>query len=186
MARDKTADNFSQFLQAFSSNEAEAVSAYTNLYNALVRFFHLKGESLPEEAADITVDRVCLKISQNERIEDVTKYCFGVARLVFLERLRQFEKEKIAATTFYSQKNTNQPVSETDPLEIFRDCINSLNNQEKSLLKEYFADKQFSELKLHRENLSKSLGISLNKLRLNIFRLRERLENCVNKKLREK
>lgn len=182
MALNKTAETFSLLLQAFSKNEAEAVSSYTELYDALVRFFRLKGDFAPEEAADLTIDRLSEKISQGEEIRDLRKYGFGVARLVFLERIRRKDKEKNAAAAFY-QKNGHQfEVEKADPLEDFRDCLESLKDEEKKILKSYFADMSFSELCEHREEMSREMGISLNRLRMMIYRLREKLEKCVKKK----
>lgn len=146
----------------------------------------MKGEALPEEAADITIDRLAQKISQNEPIENLKKYSFGIARLVFLERLRRYDKEKNAAETFYSQNGFHQHPDENAAHELFRECFEQLAEDEKNLLKEYFADLPFAELSRHREELSRALGISLNRLRLNVFRLRGRLESCLAKKSREK
>lgn len=185
MAEEKNSESFSRLLQTFSKNEADAVLSYTDLYNALVRFFRLKGDSFPNQAADITIDRISSRILQDGNIEDLRKFSFGVARLVFLERLRRNEKEKIAITEFYSQ-NSSYSIEKSDSLEVFRECFDSLNVEEKHLLKQYFADMQFNELSLHREKMSKDLDISLNRLRQNIFRLRERLERCVKKKIEEK
>ncbi|HQU82945.1 MAG TPA: hypothetical protein PKY59_07475 [Pyrinomonadaceae bacterium] len=186
MAEEKTSEIFSRLLQSFSENEADAVHLYKDLYASLVRFFRLKGDSFPYQAADITIDRISSRISNNGNIEDLRKFSFGVARLVFFERLRLNEKEKLAVTTFYSQNDFHRNLEENDPLEVFRDSFNSLNDEEKHLLKNYFADMPYSELILHREQMSKDLGISLNRLRQNIFRLREKLEARVKKKIEEK
>ncbi|MCD9184866.1 MAG: sigma-70 family RNA polymerase sigma factor [Pyrinomonadaceae bacterium] len=182
MARDKTAEPFTFLLQAFSKNEAEAVSSYTELYDALVRFFRLRGDFAPEEAADLTIDRLSEKIKQSEEIRDLKKYGFGVARLVFLERLRRKDKEKDAANAFY-QKNGHQfEFDKSDPLENFRTCFESLSDADKALLKSYFADKPFSELSRHREEMCREMGVSPNRLRMTVYRLREKLEQCVKKK----
>lgn len=182
MARDKTAVPFSFLLQAFSKNEAEAVSSYTELYDALVRFFRLRGDFAPEEAADLTIDRLSEKVSQGEEIRDLRKYGFGVARLVFLERIRRTDKEKNAAAAFYQKNGHHFEFEKADPLENFRACLESLSDEDKALLKAYFADKPFSELSRHREEMCRELGISLNRLRMMIYRLREKLERCVKEK----
>lgn len=185
MARDKTAETFSLLLQAFSANEAEAVAFYTDLYKSLVRFFRLKGDVFPEEAADKTIDRITLKLTQGENINDMKKYAFTIARLVFFERLRQAEKEKNAAAAFYQQNGNQTEAGKIDPVENFRECLAALSDEEKALLKSYFADMPFHELSLHREKMSREMGVSVNGLRMTIYRLRGRLENCVKKKNEE-
>ena len=182
MTKNITSESFNQLLKAISSDKLEAGVAYTKLRDSLVRFFQLKGDFAPDEAADETLDRVAIKFSQNTEIDDLTKYSFGVARFIFLERLKLANKEKIAAEGFYKDKISLKTEEESDGFSPLRECFERLDNEEKNILQTYFADIPHSKLIEQREQFSVKNDISVNNLRLKIFRLRQRLENCVKAK----
>jgi hypothetical protein len=181
---DITSEALNQLLIALSDNQAEAVVAYTKLRDSLIRFFQIKGDSEPENSADVTLDRVALKVIQNIEIPDITKYSFGVARFVFLERIKLDQKERIAAKGFYANKFSVKPESDTDDFLHLRECFNHLAEDEKQLLQEYFADMPHADLFEQRKKMQIKYNISVNTLRVKVFRLRERLENCVKNKLK--
>lgn len=172
-------------LEIRCSNQDEAGVAYNELRNSLVRFFQIKGDSDPDEAADLTLDRAALKIPKDTPIENLTGYCFGVARFIFLERVRRTKKLNDAAAEFYSKRNSSEIVQETDDeFTVLRKCFEKLTNAEKLFLRDYFADLPFSELDKSRRQTCLENDITPNNLRLRVFRLRQRLENCVKNKLR--
>jgi hypothetical protein len=181
-SRDLTSESLKKLLRSFSDDNAAAGAAYTKLRDSLVRFFALKGDINPGEAADETLDRVALKFSQNTEIADSTKYSFGVARLIFLERLKEAKKEEIAAKVFYTDRISLKPDKEIDEFSTLRECFNQLNVEEKTVLELYFADLPPAALCEQRKNLTIRHNITLNNLRLKVFRLRERLEKCVKNK----
>jgi hypothetical protein len=177
-------EKINELLKALSPEGEEAAIAYTKLQNSLVRFFQIKGDLDSLEAADLTLDRVALKISQETPIDDLTKYSFGVARLIFFERLRQSEKERKAADGFYADKISENIDENSDSFTHHRECFESLESEEKQLLKDYFADLPHSKQNENRSQVSVKYKISLSNLRLKVFRLRKRLEECVRNRLR--
>jgi DNA-directed RNA polymerase specialized sigma24 family protein len=182
---DFTSESLSRLLEAFSNDQAAAGVAYAKLRDSLVRFFRLKGDNNPDDAADETLDRVGKKLLQNPEIDDLTKYSFAVARFIFLERLKRSQKEKVAAEGFYADRTAIKTEAETDDFLPFRECFNSLTDKEKTVLQAYFADVSPSNLFAERRKLTEEYNISLNNLRLKVFRLRQRLENCVKEKLQK-
>ncbi len=109
-----TAESYSLLLQTFSSDEEAAAIALTKLRDSLVRFFQIKGDFSPEEAADETLDRIATKLGEDVLIENVTKYSFGVARLVFLENLRKMQKAKKALEDYRAENERQKVGEETD------------------------------------------------------------------------
>ena len=174
-----TEESFKILLENLKLNSNESGAAYTDLRNSLVRYFQIKGDFDADEAADATLDRVAMKLAQNIKIENLTKYSFGVARLIFLERLRIAGKNKIAQTEFYSDQN----IGKTPDLAFFRECFNNLVGEDKEMLTEYFADLSFSELMTYREKIAVKYKTSISNLRLKVFRLKKRLEDCLKNKL---
>lgn len=183
----QTDNSLQILLAACALDPDEAVTIYTVLRNSLVRFFELKGDSDPEEAADVTLDRAAQKLAQNVAVENLTNYCFGIARLVFLERVRAAQKGKIAAEEFQQNQIASAADDETtDDFEVFRECFETLPDAQRNLLQKYFAAEPFAEIAAHRAKLCREYNVSLNNLRLKVFRLRQTLENCVKNKLRQK
>jgi DNA-directed RNA polymerase specialized sigma24 family protein len=177
-----TSEALNQLLAALSDDKVAAGFAYTKLRESLIRFFQIKGDSDPDDSADETLDRVALKISQNTEIPDLTKFSFGVARFVFLERIKLDQKQRIAAKGFYADKISIKPEVETDDFSPLRECFNHLADDEKQILQEYFADIPHLELFEQRKKMQIKYDIGLSSLRVKIFRLRERLENCLKEK----
>jgi len=183
VAKNLTAESYSLLLKAFSSNEVKAAAALSKLRDALVRFFQIKGDADAEESADETLDRVATKLTEAVLIEDLTKYSFGVARLVFLENLRKTQKAKKAFGQYQAETLLRQKAGEEiDDFAFLRECFAELKDDEKQILQAYFADLPPVELDEKRRKLTASLGVSQNNLRLKIFRLRRRLEDCVRGK----
>lgn len=178
-----TNESFRILLEALKSHSSDAGSAYTNLRNSLVRYFQIKDDVDTDEAADEVLDRVALKLSQNTEIKNLTQYSFGVASLIFLERLRAAAKNKKAQTEFYAAREKQSNDDLQDDFVYFRECFQKLSLAEKNFMKDYFPDLPFTELTPHREKLCAEKKLSINNLRIKIYRLKQRLEDCVRKKL---
>ena len=122
MAKNLTAESYSLLLRAFSSDEGEAAAALSKLRDTLDRFFQIKGDETPEEAADETLDRVAARLSEAVLIEDLTKYSFGVARLVFLENLRKTQKVKKTLEDYRTENERQKADEETGSRGSRRHC----------------------------------------------------------------
>ncbi len=181
MPRDLTSDSFAKLLSALSADDAEAAEAYTKLHESLVNFFKLKGISEPDRAADETLDRVPERINADTKREDIRFIAFGVARFIFLEKLRQEKRKTRADENFYQKKGTVDNFDEKDDYTPLRECFNSLYQHEKELLVGYFPDLAGDELSAHRQKMADREGVDLNALRNRVARLRRRLEECVKK-----
>ena len=179
MPKDLTSESFTKLLKAFSGDEAAAALAYTKLRDSLVRYFQIKGISEADEAADATIDRVADKIAQNTEIGDLTKFAFGVAKNVFLERLRSAQVHSRAVDKFYSKTNTFETPEVNPHLELLEGCFKTLYTDEQKLLLNYFADLPADELSKNRQNLAEREGITINALRIRVNRLRKILEDCL-------
>ncbi len=178
-----TAESLKQLLNAFSSDPAAAGDAFQKLRESLNRYFTVKGDSAPETATDETLDRVARKISEGTAIEDMTKYGFAAARFVYLERLRLEQKQTTAAKTFYEAHEARAKGEERDDFALMRECFGEMSEADRQILRNYFADLPSAELVVRRQDLIDEQQITLNQMRLKIFRLRKRLQNCVRGKL---
>ena len=144
-----------------------------------MRFFELKGDPDSVQAADETLDRVTTKLAERVEIENITKYSFGVARLVFLEDLRKTQRSERMLAGYGRELERGNTIDDTDHFARMRECFAKLSEVNKDLLKAYFSDLPRSELDATRRKLADSMNASLNNLRLKIFRLRRQLEECI-------
>jgi DNA-directed RNA polymerase specialized sigma24 family protein len=179
VAKNLTSESLNLLLARFSEDERQAAVVYKTLRDSLVRFFELKGDSEPEAAADETLDRTALKVAADTPIDNITKYSFGVARLIFLERLRLSQKEKKAAEDFYTGKEVSLIDAENDDFRFFRECFDGLPTAERMFLQSYFTDAPYQQIIETRRRLTVEAGVSINQIRVKVSRLRKRLENCV-------
>ena len=173
------------FLLWLGEDEASGARKYEEIRRKLILLFRYRGCHIPEELADETIDRTARAILdpqfhyQGERIA----YFRGVARNVYFEWLR---KERRIPTEPISEANPDlaAPVdrSENDDLlhACLERCLNALPQEKKMLLIRYYRSEKKAKID-GRQLLAEELGIGLNALRIQVFRLRNAMRRCVVK-----
>ena len=89
--KEVTREKFASFLEWLSPDHDRAGEEYERLRFRLCTFFSQRRCSFADELADETINRVILKVSE-EKIENKIPYCYGVAKNVFRESLRDAGK----------------------------------------------------------------------------------------------
>jgi len=92
-----TEEAFAKFLARLDSAPARAGEKYETLGEALMKFLDWRGDLFSEELVDETFNRVTRKLEEGETIRDLPTYCYGVARMIFLQSLERpsnMENEK--------------------------------------------------------------------------------------------
>jgi DNA-directed RNA polymerase specialized sigma24 family protein len=166
-------------------DEAAGAHKYEEIRQRLILLFRYRGCHIPEELADETIDRtarVVVKPNFSYTGEPIA-YFRGVARNVYLEWLR---KQRRLPTEPLSDTNFEVPDSgiESGMGEGMHGCLdrclNALPNAKKSLLIRYYGSEKRGKID-GRQLLAAELGIGLNALRIQVFRLRNILRRCVEK-----
>ncbi|MBO0723552.1 MAG: hypothetical protein J2P41_22195 [Blastocatellia bacterium] len=164
---------FLQLLGRLNADPSLAGESYEKLRAGLSFFFERRGCLVPDELADETVNRVARKIEEkSDEIVDVFKFSYGVARFVLLEHWNDPKRtwEQLSVRLPSSEK-----YNETDDqrLGCMKKCMQALTPEERRLIvKNCTMDKR------GKEDLAVSLGLTLNALRLRVFRIRTRLHEC--------
>jgi DNA-directed RNA polymerase specialized sigma24 family protein len=166
-------------------DETSGARKYEEIRRKLILLFRYRGCHIPEELADETIDRTArAMVNPDFHYQgDPTPYFRGVARNVYLEWLR---KERRLPTDPISESNLELPApvdhSGMDDLlqECLERCLNALPPEKKMLLIRYYQSDKRAKID-GRQVLAEGLGIGLNALRIQVFRLRNATRRCVEK-----
>jgi DNA-directed RNA polymerase specialized sigma24 family protein len=174
---------FAKFLARLDPDPARAGEKYEELREALVKFLDWRGAPFPEEFVDETFNRVTRKLEEGETIRNVPNYCHSVARLVFLQW-----QERLGNKRVDFEELSTIAVPEPELTDLRRECLNhclrSLPAENRELIVEYYR-KDGRRKNDHRAAMAERLGITLNALWSRAQRIRENLERCVMRRLKD-
>ncbi len=172
---------FTRLLERLDPDPARAGVAYEHLRVALERFFDWRGAWPPEECADITLDRLVVKLSGSTHIDDVRGYARGIARFVLLEWQRRpvplsidnrLDRAYLPAFPIHEEQEPQGLLS------CFDRCLSALSAESRDLVLEYYVAERRQKID-NRRRLARLLGLSESALRNRVQRIRDRLERCV-------
>jgi DNA-directed RNA polymerase specialized sigma24 family protein len=170
-----------RLLERLDSDTARAAVAYEHLRRALEKFFDWHGAWPPDECADVTLDRLVLKLAGPTHIDDVRGYARGIARLVLLE----WQRRPVALSIDHRPDRTHavvfaraQDQEEHGLLSCFDRCLATLSSDSRALVLEYYVAERREKID-NRRRLAHALGLSESALRNRVQRIRDRLERCV-------
>lgn len=175
-----TAEAFAKFLACLDADAEKAGGKYEAIRQTLVKFFDWRGVHFPEDCADETLNRVTRKLDEGDVIQDVATYCHGVARLVFLEKLKSPDHRRTDFEELPPLAAAEPETTEPDARqECFNRCLHDLPAESQQILLQYYQDEKRTKIN-NRLTLAARLGIPLNALRNRVQRLRDKLEQCIN------
>jgi len=186
-----TESAFSRLLAHFDADPERAAENYERTRAQLIRLFRYRGCNSNQDLADEVLNRVARKLDKGEIVHraELTNYFYGVARNV----LREYLRNPATLTSPLDGLSHSSHLSE-DPQELmerdeaqqrselrFRcldECLLALAPEARLLIVSYYEGKEGAKIE-NRRRLARELGVSLNSLRINVHRTRERLERCV-------
>jgi DNA-directed RNA polymerase specialized sigma24 family protein len=174
-SRTLTAEAFGKFLRWLSENDAKAVLEYQSIRIKLVRYFIHKGCSDPDDLFDKTVDVVVGKIDSLREHSSPLAYCFGVAKNIWRQDLRQRKpaslEEDISVATY------PDPQIHEQELKCLEHCLNKLSLGDRDVVVRYHQEQGHDKIQA-RKHLADGLG-GVNALRIRMCRIRRDLRVCV-------
>lgn len=180
---DLTQEEFDQLLAWLHPDRDEAAEKYETIRRRVYKTIAARGCGAAAEIFDETVYRVARKLPDLllEYEGEPALYFYGVAKLVFLEYLRDQRK----ADGFRPLPlPSNHQQSEYECLE---ECLNQLGPADKELLLHFYREETATQAKIDgRKALAREHGLTDNALRLRLFRLREKLSVCLKQCLASK
>jgi RNA polymerase sigma factor (sigma-70 family) len=175
-----TQDAFEKLLNSFSPDRDEAAVQYEQMRRKLVRFFEWRGIGPADELADETINRVARRIDEGQTIDNLKSYFYGVARMVYMEALRDREHAPVAIEeALHDLRDEITEENEPDPRVVcFDRCMDSLPPQNRYLIEKYYEEEKRAKIEL-RQDLADRLEIPMNALRIRAHRIRVNLEKCI-------
>jgi len=179
-----TEEAFAKFLACLDPDSARAGEKYEALREALVKFLDWRGALFPEELVDETFNRVTRKLEEGETIRDAPTYCHGVARMVFLQSLERPGNKRVELEEL-SMIAIPEPDVTDARREYLNHCLRQLPAENRELIVEYYRKDGRRKID-HRVSMAERLGIPLNALRSRAQRIREKLERCIMRRLKDR
>ena len=153
---------------------------YLEMRRRLVAYFGRKGCLSADELADDVLNRVARRLLEEGAITDTppARYCYIVAKFVFLESLRNPEHRRVDCEPPELPRALVPEVPHR-LLECLDRCLDQLPAADRELILEYYRGEQRFKIDRRRE-LSVRLGLTPNALSIRACRIRGRLEHCVS------
>lgn len=159
---------------------------FLEMRRRLVAYFVRKQCSNPDELADESLNRVARRLEEEGAIagESPARYCYIVARFVFMEHLREADREGHLMAEMAHQQNANQVEAVDDRvlkekmLNCLEQCTRKLEPTSRQIISRYYVGQERVKIE-NRRALARSLGITMNALSIRACRIRDKLEDCV-------
>ena len=182
-----TESSFATFLTWLDDGVDSEGRAYLEIRRRLVAYFDRKNCLEPDELADETLNRAARRLEEEGSIdsEAPAKYCYIVARYVFLEYLRSGRSKGVGLEEgmphLADDSDNGEELDEKEKrFACLERCCNNLDAASQDLITRYYHGKERVKIE-NRRSLAGSLGISMNALSIRACRIRDKLEDCVRK-----
>jgi DNA-directed RNA polymerase specialized sigma24 family protein len=174
------AGSFDGLLAALNPDRAAASAEYERLRQRLIRFFSIRQARSPEDLADTAFNRIARRLAEGEEIRDTRQYLSGIARMLLLEDHHKRRQEEHALRMVANAPNDSHP--DQGLPEALDACLATLPPGSRELLERYYSAEGRRRIAV-RQQVAKEMGMELNALRNRALRLRDRLEECIQKRM---
>ena len=151
-------------------------------------YFSRKRCLSPDDLADETLTRVARRLEEQGAITDTppARYCYIVARFVFLEHVRSADRRRTSldetravadAAALARLAGEDRPAEEARFDDLER-CLQQLSASDRALILDYYAGADRDRI-ASRRALAARLQLTLNAVTIRACRIRDRLEACV-------
>jgi DNA-directed RNA polymerase specialized sigma24 family protein len=170
-----TAEAFGKFLRWLSNDDEQAVREYQLIRKKVVRYFIQKSCPDPDQMFDETVDIIVGKIDACADIASPLAYCFGVARNVWRQNLRE-NKSVVLEWDVPSPPQHDADEHERE-LQCLERCVGHLASNDRDVVTRYHQGQGLEKIKT-RKLLADGVG-GMNALRIRMCRIRKDLRRCI-------
>lgn len=186
-----TSGTFRRLLDWLDEGADSGGQKYLEMRRRLVTYFDRKNCPTPDELADETLNRVARRLDEEGVIEGEipARYCYIMARFVFLEYLRGARRgdapledagrrpggDNLAGFEADDDRETKEKM-----LNCLERCTNELEPLSRETITRYYVGEERAKIE-NRRALAEKLGITPNALSIRACRIRDKLEECVRR-----
>jgi RNA polymerase sigma factor (sigma-70 family) len=180
-------DDFALLLAWLSPDSELAGEKYEQMRQNLLDYFRRRGALDPPSLTDEVFTRVTKKVRfvAPGFVGNPAHYFLGVARKVLAEWRRQPELTELPEHLSILSDDMAGERKEL-LLQSLEQCWTILSPQKQEILLHYFLETPPFKLADSREQLARTMGLSLNSLRVTAHRLKKRLRRCIEKAMKKK
>lgn len=159
---------------------------YIEIRGRLVEYFRRRNCPAADDLADDTMNRVARRLEESGGIDNIVpaRYCYIVAKFVFLESLRRRAREAQHAPDGRRDRmiglvDGSEAHSEQEQtFACLERCLEAHTLSDRTLILDYYRTDSTSARQA-RKHLAERLGLTANSLAIRASRIRSRLEACV-------
>ena len=187
-----TEEAFAHLLSQLDSDRERAAEKYEQIRIKLIKFLKWRGCLQFEEYADMTIDRVALKLTEGAELHQTnpSAFFYGVALNLLKEHWRKTANREEAlrdqTETWNSSDDPEEIRAQAETrhqqeirLSCLRGCLAELPPESLSLIKQYYSEGDVLN-KEQRKQIARRLNLTPTALRSRAFRVRGELERCVD------
>ena len=173
-----TKEAFDKLLLCLSPDRERAGEEYELLRLKLLEYFRSRAYLSAEELADETLNRLARKIAEGEDIREMVRYCYGLARWIWVEHSRNPHTKEIAFDNLpVLPFSSPDHLVQKERLDCFRHCLGHLTTEEREMVIRYWDHEDQPHSEPRREQ-AEQMGLTPTALRIRISRIKNRLKAC--------
>jgi RNA polymerase sigma factor (sigma-70 family) len=179
--------SFDEILEWLNPDRNEAANIYVQLRNDLTQIFAWNRCVDADGLTDEVFDRVARKVHDvRPNYEgDPKLFFYGVARNLIKESPKRLKKQvSIEDTDLPATESSVEDESATMREDCLNACLEKLSAEKRELILGYYAKEKQAKID-HRTELARTMGISVETLRVRVHRIRGTLEKCIERCLNE-
>lgn len=190
MARDSVIppESFDEILAWLNPDRDVAANMYVQLRHDLAKLFIWGRCADPEGMTDEAFDRVAKKVHEVRQTYegDPRLYFRAVANNLIKENFKKIKTQVSLDDVDLPEQQTIETAEETTDIEdCLQSCLRKLDSEKRKLILAYYAKEKQAKID-YRHELAQRFGISVETLRVRVFRIRASLEECIESCLERK
>jgi RNA polymerase sigma factor (sigma-70 family) len=184
--RNINAEDFSALLAWLDTAGDSAGARYETIRRSLIKIFLYRGYSDAEDMADETINRVARNVKRIEPtfVGDPSVYFYSVANKLILECARKkvlqvpLDEDGGGLISMEPAPLHDAEESSEADYECLDHCLQQLKPDERALILSYYHEDKQAKID-HRKVMAQEMNIDVNALRVRVYRIRVRLEKCI-------
>ena len=181
-------ESFDEILAWLNPDRDVAANMYVQLRHDLAKLFIWGRCADPEGMTDEAFDRVAKKVHEVRQTYegDPRLYFRAVANNLIKENFKKIKTQVSLDDIDLPEQQTIETAEETTDIEdCLQSCLRKLDSEKRKLILAYYAKEKQAKID-YRHELAQRFGISVETLRVRVFRIRASLEECIESCLERK